>query len=321
MSAPAYEQAVEALRRYCHVPDADHALFALAVATVADRDGPPLWGLIVGPPSCGKTEVIRALDDVADGRLDEVTAAGLLSWTGGKRPRPTSDHAGGRCGALGRWRGRAPGRPRTGTRSPCPRESADGAGRFAGAGSAREVPAARVGPTAGRGTVTRRGRYPKRGDATGGGQHHPASLRNLRPARTPGVEPRLSHGAYSQRLVAHVESEVGELMDALGDAAPIREADGTVPAADLAAVEAAARALKRWRHVSAWCDAHGRIQERTGRVKPAAELELACERALHRALDALGMNPASRVALGVGVARQSLDLAQLMAQHREARGG
>lgn len=80
---------LNALRAYLHLPDADHVLFSLAVGVSAELKGDPLWGLLVGPPSSGKTEAIRLLDEVADDHLTEITAAGLLSWIGGKRPRPT----------------------------------------------------------------------------------------------------------------------------------------------------------------------------------------------------------------------------------------
>lgn len=115
-------------------------------------------------------------------------------------------------------------------------------------------------------------------------------------------------------LLRDVEAEVAELAAALGDAAPVRDPDGGLPAADLIAVEAAARALKRWRHLSAWLDAHGRLVERDGSVKPAAELELRAERQLNDALDRLGMNPMARSKLGLNLARsQQFDLAKLWA--------
>ncbi len=94
-----------------------------------------------------------------------------------------------------------------------------------------------------------------------------------------------------------------ELMDALGESVPVRDADGGVPAADLAAVEYAARALKRYRHLATWCDLHGRIEEKTGNVKPAANYELQAERSLANALDALGMTPTSRAKLGLDLQR------------------
>jgi hypothetical protein len=131
---------------------------------------------------------------------------------------------------------------------------------------------------------------------------------------------RLVHGGRSERLVADVEREVAELADALGETAPVRDADGAVPAADVAALEVAARRLKRYRHLSAWCDAHGRLDERTGEVKPAARYELEAEAALTRSLDSLGMTPASRVRL-LGSATRAFDLAQAMAAQTEREGG
>lgn len=79
----------DALRAYCHLEDETPVHFALAVAVAAHLDGDPLWGLIVGSPSGGKTEAIRTVEAVADDQLDEVTAAGLLSWSKARKPRPT----------------------------------------------------------------------------------------------------------------------------------------------------------------------------------------------------------------------------------------
>jgi hypothetical protein len=77
---------IEALRAFTHVEDEGHVLFALAIAVLARApDGDPTWGLIVGVPSSGKTEVVRAFDDIADSRLDDVTPGGLLSWVGTAR--------------------------------------------------------------------------------------------------------------------------------------------------------------------------------------------------------------------------------------------
>lgn len=80
---------VTAARAYQDLPDPGHLLVALAVAATRGLDDEPAWLLLVAPPSSGKTETTRALDDVADARLDDVTAAGLLSWKAGKQPAPT----------------------------------------------------------------------------------------------------------------------------------------------------------------------------------------------------------------------------------------
>lgn len=145
-------------------------------------------------------------------------------------------------------------------------------------------------------------------------------LANLRAAPPPppaGNSRALVHGGTSALLVRDVEDEVRALMDALGAAAPVRDPDGSLPAADVVAVEAAARALKRWRHLSQWCDAHGRIKERTGSVKPAAELEVKAEHQLHQALDRLGLNPSARSKLGLNLARAAT-LGDALAEGGEA---
>lgn len=130
-------------------------------------------------------------------------------------------------------------------------------------------------------------------------------LANLRPAPPApvGHVRSLRHGGRAEELYRDVSGEVRELLDLLADAAPVRDGDGELPAADAIAVERAARALARYRRLSGWCDAHGRLDERSGEVKPAAEYELRAERALAEALDALGMSPTSRAKLGVDLAR------------------
>lgn len=76
-----------AAREYQDIPDPGHLFCAAAVAATRDLDEEPVWLLLVAAPSSGKTETTRALDDVADDRLDDITAAGLLSWKPGKRAR------------------------------------------------------------------------------------------------------------------------------------------------------------------------------------------------------------------------------------------
>lgn len=149
----------------------------------------------------------------------------------------------------------------------------------------------------------------------GGGAGNPASLSNLRQGQTVapvGNTRAMKHGFRSEALVKDVEAEVRELMDALAESAPVRDPDGGLPGADTVAIEAAARALKRWRSVSTWCDMHGRIDEKTGEVKQAARFELQGEAALQRALDSLGMSPMARSKLGLNIARTgaAFDLAR-----------
>jgi hypothetical protein len=78
-------------RRYLDVLDSevDFLLAALAVAvSKALEDEEPLWLILVGPSGGGKTEVIKPLATLAEGRVDELTRAGLLSWATGRKPKP-----------------------------------------------------------------------------------------------------------------------------------------------------------------------------------------------------------------------------------------
>lgn len=77
------------MKTYVHLTDHGHVIFALAVAVSSDLDGEPLWGMLVGPPSGGKSEAVKALDDSADEHVDDITGPALLSWMPGKNAKPT----------------------------------------------------------------------------------------------------------------------------------------------------------------------------------------------------------------------------------------
>lgn len=83
---PTLATLLAAMRAYLALDEIDHILFTLAVAIASYLDGDPLWGLLVGAPSSGKTEALRMLDDFADEHLGEITVAGLLSWSKGRKP-------------------------------------------------------------------------------------------------------------------------------------------------------------------------------------------------------------------------------------------
>ena len=87
------------VRTWHELEDLSHVLFGLACAVSAHDEGEPLWGMIVGTPSSGKTETVRMLDEIVDDHADELTAAGLLSWTTRKPPKPTGilSHIGDRA--------------------------------------------------------------------------------------------------------------------------------------------------------------------------------------------------------------------------------
>lgn len=77
------------LREWQHLPDPIHVVATLAAAATRAGEGEPCWLLLVAPPSSGKTEAVRILDNAADARLDEVTAAGLLGWSKAKTAVPS----------------------------------------------------------------------------------------------------------------------------------------------------------------------------------------------------------------------------------------
>jgi hypothetical protein len=79
---------LDQMKTYVHLTDHGHVIFALAVAVSSDLDGEPLWGMLVGPPSGGKSEAVKALDEVADEHVDDITGPALLSWMPGKNPKP-----------------------------------------------------------------------------------------------------------------------------------------------------------------------------------------------------------------------------------------
>jgi hypothetical protein len=81
---------IDALRAYQALEDADAVRVTLAVAATSGLGDEPIWLQLVGSPSSGKSEMIAMLRDVVDGRIGEVTVAGMLGWHGrGKTGRPT----------------------------------------------------------------------------------------------------------------------------------------------------------------------------------------------------------------------------------------
>lgn len=73
---------IEAINAYQAMPDTDPIRVTLAVAATSELDGEPLWLQLVGAPSSGKSEAISMLRDVVDGRIGEITVAGMLGWSG-----------------------------------------------------------------------------------------------------------------------------------------------------------------------------------------------------------------------------------------------
>ena len=89
------DKVVATFRRYLHLPDSDSLLAVLGAYAANRLPGPPVWLLLVGPPSGGKTEQIMPLSAIADVQVASVLTEGaLLSGVPGK------DHAAGAKGGL-----------------------------------------------------------------------------------------------------------------------------------------------------------------------------------------------------------------------------
>lgn len=111
----------------------------------------------------------------------------------------------------------------------------------------------------------------------------------------------IAAGSWAERIYAELEDE-----------APLRAPDGGLPAHDRQAVELLASALARLQAVEAWLATRPAVNEK-GLPWPAEDTARRLRREVAGYLDALGMTPKSRAALGVDLIRAQ-GLAELWAQ-------
>jgi hypothetical protein len=79
---PDLAECVATFRRYLHMPDPGHLYIVLAAAIANLAPGDPVWLLLVGPPSAGKTEVVSPLVRMPWAHsAATLTEAALLSGT------------------------------------------------------------------------------------------------------------------------------------------------------------------------------------------------------------------------------------------------
>jgi phage terminase small subunit len=145
-------------------------------------------------------------------------------------------------------------------------------------------------------------------------------LANLQRGSEDGAMKRaLSHGGYAQLAQEQLDEKTRQIMDALAADAPLRAADGGLPAHDSAIVALLADCMCRLDSLRADITAHGIFHQRgrrKGQVRPAVELERQLRRDAAGYLDQLGMTPKSRSALGLDLAR-TFDLAKAMSSGDE----
>ncbi len=84
------EELVAVFRRYLYLPDPGPLLVVVAAVVANLLGGDPVWLLLVGPPSSGKTELLSSLGRLAHVHaVSTFTEAGLLSGSVSRRPGAT----------------------------------------------------------------------------------------------------------------------------------------------------------------------------------------------------------------------------------------
>ena len=89
-------QVVDTWQRTLHVPDPGALLVVLATIVANRMDLDPVWLMLIGPPSSGKTEIVEALAELPEVHtVSTVTRAGLLAGS------PSKNGTGGLLRELG----------------------------------------------------------------------------------------------------------------------------------------------------------------------------------------------------------------------------
>jgi len=131
----------------------------------------------------------------------------------------------------------------------------------------------------------------------------PAPLGNTRTRR---------HGGWASIAADRLDSTQREIFDALAADAPLRDNAGELPRHDSVAVHELAVAMCRLDDVRAHLRDTGWIDQATGEPRTAVlAVEDRLSTRVSRLLDALGMTPKARAALGLDLAR-TLDLSSVL---------
>ena len=128
------------------------------------------------------------------------------------------------------------------------------------------------------------------------------NVRALTHAGTARKATLIQAGSWASLIYEQLETE-----------APLRATDGGLPAHDRQAVELLASALARLQNVEMWLAARPPIDEK-GRPWAAEDTARRLRREVAGYLDALGMTPKSRAALGLDLVRARDVLAEVMAE-------
>lgn len=83
-----------------------------------------------------------------------------------------------------------------------------------------------------------------------------------RPPPSPGNRHGMTHGGLATPSPIELEPLEREIFEALAADAPVKDADGTLPAADRAVVSLLAQTWWRLQNVRTWLDEHGEVHTR-----------------------------------------------------------
>jgi hypothetical protein len=114
-----------------------------------------------------------------------------------------------------------------------------------------------------------------------------------------------------------LEQREAQVFDALASDAPLRNADGSLPAADAVVVRLLAEVLCRLDTIGAHIRDRGLLDD-AGNVKPVVEVEGRLRREAADHAEALGMTPRARAKIGMNLIRAEV-AAQGVEEDREAR--
>jgi len=145
-------------------------------------------------------------------------------------------------------------------------------------------------------------------------------LANLRGAPR-GNRRTLQHGAYAALPPERVDAKVREVVGALARDAPVRDADGGLPAADAVIVRQLGETLCRLDSIAEYLGRKGWEGE-DGRPRPVLDYEARLRGHVLDLLKELGMTPAARAKLGIDLMKAAETLEDyLTANYPEGGGG
>ncbi len=146
---------------------------------------------------------------------------------------------------------------------------------------------------------------------------NPRSIANLKRGGNPAPATkvnRLTHGGYRQVAEAELDAKARNVFEALAADAPLRSADGGLPAHDAVVVRLLADVLCRLDSVGAWLAGRWATEQ----ARPVIELEVRLRGQALDLCESLGMTPRSRARLGIDIAKTEATMAEALADGRAA---